>query len=260
MTEDEWREALRIAAGHPPRILRAHTYLHTRFRSISRPALMACTEGVECVVKINSPDLRRAMVNDQIVGRIGNASEAPVGTVELINVPKELIDAQPEIADFPAGLTHGSQFMPDISKQREPILHIHVGPNRSRFAELALLYGVAFCQHDHQFFYQNGTQLVFSLDHGHLFPNGPNWTSARLKTMPDAVPDQFIESKCALTEAELDAARVMLTRITDTVLAAAVASIPDDWGVSENERVDLLVYLDKRREELSASATPEENP
>jgi hypothetical protein len=36
------------------------------------------------------------------------------------------------------------------------------------------------------------------------------------------------------------------------VLSAAVASIPADWRVSESERVDLLIYLEKRRDELVA--------
>jgi hypothetical protein len=174
-----------------------------------------------------------------------------------VDVPQELIDAQSEIKDFSPGVTHGSHFMADISKKREPILHIHVGPNRSRFAELSLLYGLAYCQHDHQFFYQDGTNLVFSLDHGHLFPNGPNWTSPLLKGMPPAAPDATIESGCLLTKAELIAARDLLNRISDRVLTVAVASIPEDWHVSESERLDLLVYLEKRREQLLADLTPE---
>lgn len=250
MTEGEWKSALTAAAAKPPRVLRAHTYLRTRFNSISRPALMACTEGVECVVKKNDAFLNRAMANDQVIGRIGHASAAPVGVVELVDVPKDLIDAQPEIKDFPAGLTHGSHFMADISKDREVIMHVHVGGNRSRFAELSLLYGLAHCQHDHQFFYQSGTNLVFSLDHGHLFPNGPDWTVDRLKGMPRAAPDTTIEAGCSITAAELKSARDLLERITNEVLAAAVKSIPDGWGVTEAERIELLLYPEKRREEL----------
>jgi hypothetical protein len=250
MTEDEWKTALVAASANPPRILRAHTYLRTRFSSISRPALMACTEGIECVVKKNEPFLNRAMANDQVIGRIGNSSRAPVATVELVDVPKELIDSQAEIKDFSPGITHGSHFMADISKKREPILHIHVAANRSRFAQLSLLYGLAYCQHDHQFFYQNGTHLVFSLDHGHLFPNGPNWTPAMLKAMGPAVPDNTIHTGCSLTNAELTAARDLLERVSDQVLAAAVASIPSSWNVTDSERIALVSYLEKRRGEL----------
>jgi hypothetical protein len=213
---------------------------------------MACTEGIECVVKKNATFLNRAMANDQVIGRIGNAAAAPVGLVELIDVPKELIDAQPEIKDFPAGITHGSHFMADISKQREVIMHIHVGGNRERFAGLSLLYGLAHCQHDHQFFYQDGTHLVFSLDHGHLFPNGPNWTVDQLRAMPRATPDRTIEAGCTLTPGEIKAARDLLERVSDSVLAGAVSAIPDSWKVIESERVELLAYLEKRRNELLA--------
>ena len=252
MTTTEWKDALSAAATKPPRVLRAHTYLRTRYNSISRPALMACTEGIECVVKKNTPDLNRAMANDQVVGRIGNASAAPVATVELVDVAKELIDAQAEIKDFPPGVTHGSHFMGDISKHREAIMHVHVGENRSRFAELALLYGMAHCPYDHQFFYQNGTKLVFSLDHGHFFPHGPDRTSSGLSGMPRAGPDDTIRAGCALTPGELKMARDLLERITNPVLSQAVASIPESWRVSEPERIDLLVYLEKRRDELLA--------
>jgi hypothetical protein len=71
--------------------------------------------------------------------------------------------------------------------------------------------------------------------------------------MGPAVPDKTIEAGCALAKAELIAASDLLKRVSDDVLVNAVASIPDDWRVSEAERIDLVMYLEKRRGELLAN-------
>ncbi len=134
----EWTALIAEKEAAPPSAVNAHTYLRTRFSSISKPALMACSDGHEYVTKsIANPGLRRAMANDQVMGRAAVAMSAPVPPVALVNVPQELINAQPELVDFIAGVTHGSRYMPDVSKTREGIAHVAVPENRGRFASLA---------------------------------------------------------------------------------------------------------------------------
>jgi hypothetical protein len=249
----EWTALIAEKEAAAPAALTAHTYLRTRFSSISKPALMACSDGKEYVVKsIANPGLKRAMANDQVIGKAAAAMNAPVPAVALVNVPQELINAQPELADFVAGVTHGSAYMPDVSKTREVIAHVTVPENRRRFASLALLYGLAFVQHDHQFFYQDGTNLVWSFDHGHFFPSGPNWTVASLQGAVAATPDPTIVAGCALSPLELAAAKPSLNGITDDKLAAAIGAIPSAWDVTTPEKAELAIYLERRRDALGS--------
>lgn len=251
-TPNEWQHLIMAKEALPAEITNAHTYLRTRFSSVSKPALMACSDGQEYVVKsIANPLLHRAMANDQVIGRTAVAMNAPVPPVSLVKVPQGLVDGQPELADFVSGVTHGSRYMPDASKTRQGFAHLTVPENRRRFASLAMLYGLAFVQHDHQFFYQDGTHYVWSFDHGHCFPDGPNWSVASLRAAPDATPDETIVRNCGLSPMELAIEKPSLAGVTTDVIATAIGAVPAAWGVSPAEKVELAVYLEGRRDRLS---------
>jgi hypothetical protein len=147
------------------------------------------------------------------------------------------------------GVAHGSQFKPNASKQKERIRCQDLPDNRTRFASLAVFYGLAQAS-DHQFFYEDGSNHVLSFDHGHFFPGGPNWSTVTLAQVGPAVPDQQIVQQCNLTVDEISAAKSTLERLTTEVIVAAVAAPPAAWGLSLDERVALAAYLEKRRNEL----------
>ena len=90
----------------------------------------------------------------------------PVGRPALVNVPADLIAAEPEMAHFRAGLAHGTRWIPGCREARG-LWHSR-GNNRERFAELALLYGLARAS-DHQLLYEAETGAIHSVDHGYFF-------------------------------------------------------------------------------------------
>jgi hypothetical protein len=55
-----------------------------------------------------------------------------------------------------------------------------VPDNRPRFAALAVLYGWIPAGDAQLIYRQTVSHLVYSVDHGHFFPGGPNWTLAGL--------------------------------------------------------------------------------
>lgn len=57
----------------------------------------------------------RAIANEQIVGKLGAALRAPVGEIQLIDVPSDLIGMQADLRHMPAGVSHGSRLVPDCS-------------------------------------------------------------------------------------------------------------------------------------------------
>lgn len=244
----EWRDMIAVAMSNRLDPVDAHVYRCIQFSSHSSPLVMGCRDGRDYVVKgLRRPDLARALVNDHVMGILGREMHAPVPAVSLVNIPAALDQRSAGAQALPAGVAHGSHYMPDASKVREGIKNFDIAINRPRFAILAIMYGWAGVQSDHQFFYQDGTNAVYSFDHGHFFPNGPNWTPSGLKSAPAAVPDPVITKKCGLRGVGLDAAKENLRLISDATIARAVGAPPDQWLISMEYRVALAMYLDARR-------------
>lgn len=257
---DEWHGRIEASRESAPVPATAHTYrVDVKFGSShTNPVVFACSDQREYVVKGTSSrkgghDLRRDIVSEQVMGWLATSLEASVPPVAVVDVSSELVNNHPDLQGFPVGLAHGCRYLPDASRTKQGIAFTNVPENRGRFATLAIMYGWACVQCDHQFFYLDGSNLVVSFDHGHFFPAGPNWTVQSLGTAPAAAPDAVLVNGCHLTAGELSAAAQQLSRVTPTIIASAVASPPDDWGVSMDERVALAVYLDKRREQLLAT-------
>ena len=181
---------------------------------------------------------------------------APAPSVALVDVPQELIEAEPSLqggfgdAAFQPGVCHGSLLLTEVSGDREGFLHTAVAENRMRFAKLAVLYGWLQAD-DHQFLYENQPpHLVWSHDHGHFFPGGQNWTEETLNASHSAaIPDQKVVSSCALMDTEV---HVALREIRDLstpeqVIAEVISAIPTDWPFSPAERIAMARFLEARR-------------
>jgi HipA-like kinase len=240
----DWMQLLADAVG--PATVRAHTFIKD-WPTASHPVLLRCDDNMDYVVKGRRAG--RMVVNDQVIGRLGKGVNAPVGSPALVEVPQELIDAEPQMAHLVAGVAHATAFLKDCS-ERLAYEHATELVNRPRFASLALLFGWVQAG-DHQFIYENASpHLVHSVDHGHFFPNGPDWTIASLAGAPAPAPDAGVVSSAGLHDADLDAAGASFLGVSNEQIAAAVAAPPDDWGLADNERVELAGYLARRRDIL----------
>lgn len=214
--------------------------------------VLGCSDGHDYVVKaMRRPnrDLAFALVNDQVIGRFANAIGAPVPPVALVDVPAELIAAEPELAGIPAGIAHGSRYVPRASATRQGIAHQNAPGNRGRYADLAVMYGWAGAN-DHQFFYEDGTNLVWSFDHGHFFPGGPAWTIQSLRAAGPAAVDGTIQSACNLTASELGEATSKLSSVHRDDFTTAIGWPPEAWYVTLDERIEMAVYLHRRQTDL----------
>jgi hypothetical protein len=243
-----------VQTAHVPRTspeATAETFLR-KWETASKPILLRCDDKNEYVVK--GRQAGRMLVNDHVVAKIGILLGAPVPLVTVIQVPSELISAEPEMSHMTPGLSHGSRFVPqchDGGVQGSP-------ENRDRFSRLAVLYGIVAAS-DQQFIYENQPpNLVHSVDHGHFFPAGPQWTAESLKSAPSAIPEPSIISACALTKEEVSAAAVALEQVTDEAIAQIVGTLPTEWGLSEEERLQLVEFLTRRREEMKTTCSLEE--
>ncbi|SRR6266568_127189 len=243
-----WQDLIAQAAGERPASINAHTF-NKKWGTASQPALLECDDGSMYVVK--GKQNRRMIANEQIVAHLGRLLAAPVPEVAYVDVPQELIARQPQLAHFQAGVGHGSEFVTDCG-DAVGIQYVD-GENKPRFAKLAVLYGWVFPQNQ-QFIYEMAApHLVYSTDHGHFFPNGPDWTPAHLPQAGVATPDQALVGPCHLSQDELRTAAAPLVGLQDQAIARAVAAPLDEWGIAMDDRVAVATYLARRRGEILAA-------
>lgn len=245
----DWEQLLADAAGgDPPEVIVADTYLR-KWGTSSQPVLLTCPGHGDFVVK--GPVAGRAAVNDQIVGRLAEIANCPTGRPALVEVTQTLIDNEPEMAHFTAGVWHGSGFLVGYSESQGNSFQM-TAENRPRFASLAILFGW-MVPNDPQFIYANTAgQEVASVDHGHFFAGGPNWTIGSLAAAPPAAPDPGVIAGAGLTPNEVEAARVAFAAASNAQIALAVATPPDHWGLTHDERLAMARHLADRRDILFA--------
>ncbi|MGL6344710.1 MAG: HipA family kinase [Waterburya sp.] len=242
---DQLQSLLIQLLEQPIEIIEAKTYLKA-WRTKSYPVLLKCADGKKYVVK--GKQAGRQIINDQIVARLGLEINAPVGNPKIINISQELIDIEPNLEGFDAGTAHGTEFIPDCIDQWT-LIATSEPENRIRLVTLALLFGWTHAN-DHQFiFHKIPPRLIYSVDHGHFFPNPPEWRIKDLEKDLPATLDSYFED-CHFTENEFKKVYDILNNVTKTTIVQVVASPRKDWGISFEERLGMINYLTKRQQEL----------
>jgi hypothetical protein len=234
------------ALARPALEVRAHTFRRD-WTSYSHPVLLLCDDNQEYVVK--GSQVGRAIFNDHVIAWLGKALGAPIGIPRIIDVPAGLIALEPKMAHMTAGLAHGTHWEPGCT-DASPVQHEQLPENRIRFAALAVLYGWVLAGNEQFIYKTTAPQLVVSVDHGHFFPNGPDWTTASLAGEPPPQLNQLIAGACNFTQAELAPVVARLRTIGDAHIAAIVGRPPAAWNVPRDERIALAEYLATRRDHL----------
>lgn len=248
-TRTRWQQALEQAIAQPEEPILAITF-RRGWNSAARPVLVRGIDKNEYVIK--GKQAGRQIINDQVVARLGLTIGAPVGKPQLVEISAELIAEDPSYDYLTPGTAHGTLYVADCFDDRETGKYASQSENRARFALLSVLYGWVYSG-DPQFIYKKARpNLVYSVDHGHFFPGGPNWTASNLQQAPDAELDRYLVSTCKLTSEEIEQALLVLNTVTEDVIIQAVAAPPSEWGLTIDERVTLVTYLLKRKQELLA--------
>jgi hypothetical protein len=206
----------------------------------------------------------RSVVNEQITGQLGALMGAPVARTVLVEVTDRT--SQPGAADpLPRGVHHGSVLIENLG---EPVKRptewrkVDAIPNRDRFALLAMLYGWVYCSYDHQVSFETSPpRFVWCYDHGFTIGLGQapltrggdsRWDSLVLENRRTVAVDRVFQQAFGFAAGDLRKAVTPLESIDAPRIAAVIASIPNDWYCTDDERVALARYLNDRRLQLLA--------
>ncbi len=245
-TREEWVTLIEAATTRQGPHLSAVTFVE-KLSTDAQPVKVIASDGAVYLVKGRQKG--RVLVNEQIVGALGVALGAPVASVALIDVPGPLIAAEPGMAHLELGVSHASRWINDCT-DREGLRYVDIAENRERFSALAALYSWVQAS-DHQWIYAKSyPNLVYSVDHGHFFPGGPNWTTQTLQASGNPLLDPQFQP-CGLSAADFSPVVITLRSMDASVIAKAVARPWHDWAISLEERVEMATYLDRRRRPLA---------
>lgn len=243
---EHWKQKLNDALSQPEIPIMATTY-RKGWRTKAEPVLLKCNDGREYVVK--GQQAGRQIVNDQITARLGFAIGAPVGEPKIVEVSAELIAIEPRLSHIPSGTAHATLFIPDC-RDDCGLIATSEPENRSRFVLLAVLYGWVYANDIQFIFKKNPPRLVYSVDHGHFFPGGPNWTERDLIQAPQAELNSYLCENCNFTPDEISLALRDLSSVSEKTIIQAVATPPSEWGLTLDERVTLVEYLTRQQQQL----------
>ncbi|MCU0532923.1 MAG: hypothetical protein MUD14_03380 [Hydrococcus sp. Prado102] len=245
-----WQEALETQIAQPEDPLLVYTFRRS-WNTSARPISARCIDKRDYIVK--GQQAGRQIVNEQIVARLGIALNAPVGEPKIVEISPDLLELDPLFNYLTPGSAHATLFIPNCFDNRDlSKVYTDQPENRLRFALLCVLYGWVQAK-DHQFIFQkNRPNLVYSVDHGHFFPGGPNWTENDLEQASAATLDERLRSACHFTTdtEEIQTALSQLSNITETQIIQAVAASPAEWDFTIKERVTMIEYLIIRQGEL----------
>lgn len=254
-----WRGLIEDAVDRRPQPIVAETF-YRRYTTASHAVELGCADGSRYVVKGLRKDQEqgRMVFNDQVAARLGALLGAPVPQVALIEVSAELITANPGAEDQMGHMVpctaHGSKVIPNVTERINNL--DHADENRIRFAILSIFFGWLWAG-DRQFIYEKiPPYRVYSHDHGHFFPGGPNWATANLPRAGRAEAESGLVTQCKFTSNEMAAACAPLVKVGPEQVAEVLAVPPESWDVTLEERVLLAEYLERRRSDLIAAYLP----
>lgn len=250
-TDDQWAQWLSAAAVSSKPKTAEHpkaTTFRESYGGASAARRVTCDDGADYVLKNRAADVHGA-VADHIAGRLANLLGSPVPETVLVDVPQELIDNEPQMSGFQAGLAHGSKYIKDCGPRGEATKTLSLDMNKKRAADLAVFYGFGIGD-DFQLFYENQTSRVWSFDHGRFFPGSSGWSAASLANAAEGQPHQKIMNDAGITNESLQSALADVGKLSHMQIAEVVAAVPADWPTTQDDRLAMAKFLSRRRRDL----------
>lgn len=223
-------------------------------RGGSRPFHVSATNGQSYWIKqVDNPQSPRVPVTEHIIAACGRLIGAPVREYCLIEIPKEFDgDRLSNGTVLRKGIAHASLNLEfGYSNKTWGPENRERDDNRRRHAAYFGFFDWCWGD-DRQWLYDTTDDMtMYSHDHGHFLPGGPDWTAERLLADVEAA-HSLDTSPEGLDYNELERVAGALEIVTREQLVAILCAIPASWPVQDMELEALGHFLESRRMPVSA--------
>lgn len=197
----------------------------------------------------NNGQSPRVPVTEQLVARAGRLIGAPVCIVRTIEITADTAGwpYRPGLKLEP-GIAHASLAIHAATETRSFETNRTLDQNAERHAYLMALYDWCWGGDDQWLMATTDEHRYYSHDHGwYLPPTGPGWTAESLLTHV-AAAHEMAADVAGISAAGASKVAEALMSVTREQILEAVAMIPSDWPVSNDELEAVAFFLDQRRQ------------
>jgi len=231
----------------------ATTFLRPLTRGGSRAQLLSFNDGIERVVKFpNNPQGLRVLPNELIAARLANLLNVPIPNSGIVVVTPSFVNVEPALSGFQPGLCFGSEYhrAVDIAGPSE----ISLASNVQQLASIVVF--DTWCNNTDRVNNRGNLILtsgieertILAIDHGHCF--GFQWDE-NIKYAK--IPAQIIwrdDFRPFLSIPQFRPFFELLLAVTEERLIRSIDEIPEEWQVSDAEKIALVAYLFNRRQDV----------
>ena len=221
----------------------------------SAPLLMREEDGTQWWVKLkNNRQGAMVLVNEQIVARCGALIGAPTCEVAIVVVP-ETLEGIAHGVHIKSGFAHGSRHVQNARSERH-LMHRDEDDNIRRHVGVYALHDWCWGD-DVQWLYAfKDNNKTYSHDHGHFFPDGPNWNSNLQRVRQLVQSPRELNRHPHVDSGNLDQVEILrtadkLSNVSFNDLLKIMSVIPTDWPVSNDELACISFFLEHRAPQVA---------
>jgi hypothetical protein len=187
----------------------------------------------------------KVIVTEYLVGSLGSLIGAPTCEVAIIQIPEEIAGWEfRSSATLQVGLAHASRHVED-AEQLHSLEHRQQDDNSRRHVGVFAIYDWCWGGDDQWLYCHTEDQKLYSHDHGHYLPGGPNWSE---DTLTAHVDEQHVlnSPKPGLDPAAINEFAGQLENINREKLLPILRSVPTVWAVTDTELEAVGFFLERR--------------
>ncbi|MFE4242182.1 HipA family kinase [Peribacillus butanolivorans] len=233
------------------------TVYQKKLEGKSNAHLITFSDGKDYVVKYFQPGFEKTLPNEWVAYCLARYLGLPIPYAQLVEIPQEFSSQVPELAQMSqTNFQFASLYVPNCIDGHQAS-HVSNIINHQSLASI-ILFDYWLCNGDRTrkniLLYeenQNSYQL-WAIDHAEVF-GSYNWLLPDLGRLPVRILKSathqimalFIEDEKQFTE-QLELIQTMPILLIEEI----VALIPDDWGVSMEEKKGMVTTLLSRRKNI----------
>lgn len=222
----------------------------------SQSLLLTCSDGNDYVIKDILPGFEKSLANEWIGYCVGRFLGLPIPFAQIVEMPPDFFKDYPDIIDRPYSKYQFFSLYEPACQNGHEVGPIEAISNASCLAGIIVfdywLYNRDRTRKNILFQKNSSDYRVIIMDHAEIF-NSYNWQKDDLQNLPTGMiksaTHQLIHSFVpdhSIYKEYLEIIESMPIHL----LKEIVASIPEEWHVSAEEKKEIVKTLIKRREKL----------